>query len=171
MTAKEKAVLDTIAYAEGTLGASQNGYDIIVTFKTIVGWTPDTKIKHGNSEWKQKWGTKKDGTPAYSTAAGRYQFLGSTWISVNGKKNLPMTKDNQDKAALKLITNRLKNTNITIEGLNSQTTFNAFLNRISNIWASIPQSDGQGRYEGQKAKSATKLYEIFNKAYDIYKNQ
>ena len=166
MTTREKAILDVIAYAEGTLGASQNGYDIVVTFKKIVGWTEETKIIHGNGDWKQVFNSKGD----KSTAAGRYQFLGSTWIDINGKKNLPMTKNNQDNAALKLIDNKIKNTDITIEGIKDKTTFKALLNSISPTWASIPSSNGKGQYEGQNAKSADELYDVFVKALNIYNN-
>ena len=104
MTSIEKAILDVIAYAEGTLGASQNGYDIAFNFKKIIGWTKDTDIIHGNKDWATDF--KNDLT----TAAGRYQFIGSTWIGINGDKNVPMTKENQDNAAIKLVKRRLGQT-------------------------------------------------------------
>jgi muramidase (phage lysozyme) len=180
MTAKEKAILDVIAYSEGTLGASQNGYDIIVTFKKIVGWTPDTNIIHGNNDWIQDFGSGK------STAAGRYQFLGSTWKSINGGKNVPMNKDNQDQACLKLINNRLKSKvidkrSVTIEELDKKESFDIFLQKCAPEWASLPltkdipskgKKAGNGYYSKQGGKhTSTKLFEIFTKAYNIYKNQ
>ena len=47
LTKLEKTILDTIAYYEGTLGKSQNGFDILFgPNKIINGWTPNTTIRH-----------------------------------------------------------------------------------------------------------------------------
>ena len=83
MTNEEKAILDTKAYAEGTLGVSQNANDVVVTFKTINGWTENTNIAHGDGDWLQKVNSS-----IKSSAAGRYQFLGSTWKSLHGETPL-----------------------------------------------------------------------------------
>lgn len=182
MTKEEKAILDTIAYAEGTLGVSQNGYDVVVTFKTIVGWTKDTKIVHGDSDWYQK--------AANSTAAGRYQFIGSTWKGswIGGTKtrkgqNVPMTKENQDAACLWLINNRLKSTAIdsrpvTISELTNRSKFDIFLQKCAPEWASLPltkdipdkgKKAGNGYFSGQGGKkTADELYGVFMKAYALY---
>ena len=45
-----KAMLDTIAYTEGTLGVSQNGYDILFNLYTITGWSPNCNFGHGGKE-------------------------------------------------------------------------------------------------------------------------
>src|ERR1017187_4328968 len=95
-TIGEKAFLDILAYAEGTYGVGTNqGYDVLLSTTTrenrlIKGWTPDTTINHQLAKWR---------VPSLnSNAAGRYQFIGSTWQGVFGT-NQPMTKDNQDYAA------------------------------------------------------------------------
>ena len=94
MTKEEKALLDTLAYCEGTLGVSNNGYDVVVGYNRIIaGWTKDTNIVHGGRDWYDK--------STNSTAAGRYQFVYDTWVG-NDKKNLPMTKENQDQRGLQL---------------------------------------------------------------------
>lgn len=177
LTKIEKALLDTIAYAEGTLGVSNNGYDVVVTFKLIQGWTKDTKIVHGNGDWYQK--------EADSTAAGRYQFKGSSWISINDDVNLPMTKDNQDAAAVKKIKKRLKQTfasseTLTIEEITTKEKFDIFLQKTCAEWASFPitktfiykgveKKAGNGFYSGQGGKkSAQELWEVFQLALSKY---
>jgi len=176
MTKTEKALLDTIAYAEGTLGVSNNGYDVVVTFKVINGWTEDTKIVHGDGDWVQKLSSSLS-----SSAAGRYQFLGSTWKGLNGNKNLPMTKDNQDVAALKLVNKRLKatgidNRSVSISELTDKAKFYIFLQKCAAEWASLPltkdyngKKAGNGYYGGQNShKTADELYGVFMQAYNLY---
>lgn len=181
LTKAEKSVLDTIAYAEGTLGVSNNGYDVIVTFKTINGWTKDTKIVHGGSDWLQKVGDSK------SAAAGRYQFLPDTWKSLNGGVNVPLTKDNQDNACINLIKKKLLDTksidsrSVTIEELpNDKSKFDIFLQKCAPTWASLPltkdviingvtKKAGNGFYSNQGGKkTAQELYDVFMLAYGKY---
>ncbi len=172
MTKHEKAFLDTIAYAEGTLGVSQNGYDVVVTFKTIVGWTENTNIIHGDGDWLQTYNSKG----GKSSAAGRYQFLGSTWKGgwVGGTKtkrgqNVAMTKDNQDIAALWLIKNARKVSDAEINDMANLDTFKTVIEKVRLEWASLPKPDGSGSYEGQGGnKSITELFEVFNKALALY---
>jgi len=59
MTKFEKALLDVIAFTEGTLGVSQNGYDVVVGFYRIIGWTEDTSIVHGEKRLGIKYHIKK----------------------------------------------------------------------------------------------------------------
>jgi len=187
MTNKEKALLDLIAYAEGTLGVSQNGYDVAVGYRIILGWDPNTKIVHGGSKWYHK--------QTNSTAAGRYQFKGSTWMGnwIGGTKkkegqNVPMTKENQDAAALWLIKNKLKSyyidkRDVTIEELDNKNKFNIALQKLASTWASLPLTKtvtikGVTRYVGSsyyandgvnKSKlTAEHLWEIYNKALNLY---
>lgn len=152
MTKIEKALLDTIAYAEGTLGVSNNGYDVVVTFKIINGWTEDTKIVHGDGDWRQK--------EVNSNAAGRYQFLGSTWkgLSIHNGKNVPLTKDNQDKAAIHYINYNLKlfKTNITISDITNKDNFTKFFNANKGTWTSFPR------------RGLDELFGIFNLALTKY---
>jgi len=130
MTKEEKALLDTLAFTEGTLGISNNGYDVVVGSKRIIaGWTKDTTIVHGGTSWYDK--------QTNSTAAGRYQFLFGTWIG-NKKINLPMTKENQDKRGLELINSALGNIDKTT--LISKTNFDLALTKMAKTWASIPVS-------------------------------
>ena len=187
MNKYEKAVLDLIAYTEGTLGVSQNGYDVAVGFYIILNWTPDTNITHGYKKWYNK--------ETNSTAAGRYQFNYPTWTGswVGGTENKPgpnkpMTKDNQDKAALYVIYRQLKKTGVDsrpvkLEELTNRDKFFIFLNKIAPKWSSIPLTKdiyrgdrlikaGRSYYSGDGVNntrhSANELFNIFKKTLALY---
>lgn len=178
MTKYEKSLLDVIAYTEGTIGLSQNGYDVTVNFYLINGWTPDTDIIHGLGDWYNK--------PTNSTAAGRYQFLGSTWTGnwIGGTKtkkgqNVPMTKDNQDIAAIWLIKNKR---NANIDTLDTKEKFFDVLQKIAPEWSSIPLTKtftkdgviykkGHTYYDKKNKKSKhtpDDLWVIYKKALSLY---
>lgn len=179
MNKYEKALLDLIAWAEGTLGVSQNGYDVVVDFYRIVGWTPDTDIVHGGYEWNMP-------SDSNSTAAGRYQFKFDTWKEVNGNKNVPMTKENQDKSAIKkakqrLTSNRIDKRPVNINELHIRSKFNIMMNKLSPEWASFPLSSditingelrkaGDSYHSGQakRGKTIDDFYAIYLKALDLY---
>jgi len=180
MTKEEKALLDTIAYCEGTLGVSNNGYDVIVTYKIIAGWTENTDIQHGGSNWYQK--------SANSNAAGRYQFLYTTWLGGTENKprpNLPMTKQNQDKRALEIINSVMKDIDKT--QLTNKSIFDKALNKLCKQWASIPvtadiidnypkpntlHKAGKSYYAGDGVNStkytSDKIFEIYKLALTKY---
>lgn len=134
VSSKRKALLDTIAYAEGTRGYSQDGYNVLYSYKTVSDCNrhPDKVICSG----------------AYcSSAAGRYQFLTKTW---NGLKLPNFRPENQTKGAMTLISWR-KGT--VPEGrAMTATEFANLMNKISYEWASLPP----GRY-GQPIKSMSAL--------------
>lgn len=154
MTRGEKAFLDVIAYAEGTLGISNNGYDVLVNpnpkkgAKIIKGWTVNTDIVHGLNKWLVTIGSVK------STAAGRYQFIGTTWVELNNNKNVPINKANQDKTAIKYAKRKLGNDfNFIFRDLKD---FQVAANKLIKIWDSF------------RVKSHAELYEIYVKAYNMY---
>ena len=156
MTRYEKAFLDTVAWAEGTLGVSNNGYDVLVNdnpslgSRIVVGWTPNTDIIHGLNSWKVTVGGVK------STAAGRYQFIGSTWIEMNNNVNAPITKENQDVSAIRQL-KRL---------LGSNYDFN-----ISNVnEMAIAKSKIKGTWSSFSVKTAGSLFEIYSLALGKYPN-
>lgn len=154
MTKGEKAFLEMIAYAEGTLGISNNGYDVLVNptphkgARVIKGWTEDTKITHGQQKWAVKIGN------VTSTAAGRYQITGPTWLELNNKDNVAINKKNQDAAAIKYARRKLGDTyNFIIQ---SESEFSKALTKLNKVWDSFNH------------KSHKELYEIYVKAYAKY---
>jgi LAS superfamily LD-carboxypeptidase LdcB/muramidase (phage lysozyme) len=136
LTIEQRAFLDLIAYCEGTIGRSANGYDLLFGgTKVMNGWeTNTTQIRHryvtdfGNyvatPSLKIQDPTWKSGG---STAAGRYQFLGWVWASETKKKfndeNAYMTKDNQDNLAWLFAEGRGMNNEKLKKGLTNESEF------------------------------------------------
>jgi muramidase (phage lysozyme) len=123
-----KALLDTIAWSEGTRGRGSDGYNVIVGYHYANDCTrhPNRLIRLSSS--------------LSSTAAGRYQFLYGTWSSLGYPTFQP---ENQDRAGLKLVTRR----GVSVpEGRPlSATEFSNALSRLSYEWASLPPNRyGQG---------------------------
>ena len=177
MTKHEKALLDLIAWAEGTLGVSQNGYDVTFNFYRIKGWTNNTDITHEG--WEFPFGNKT------TTAVGRYQFRLDTWKDIWGGKNKPLTKENQDEAALKLIQRRFNETDfesrkVSIYDLETRDKFDIMMNKLAREWASFVLSKdisyqnkryfkGRGFYDNQgKDKTVNDFYEIYKQALSKY---
>jgi muramidase (phage lysozyme) len=190
MTVYEKAMLDTLAYAEGTLGVSKNGYDVLVGFSTIIGWTPNTDIVHRcikptsnltEDKIKQKggkvcedpsWDTKQNNTTRddklNSTAAGRYQFLGSSWATTTENLNLgfnaPMTEENQNKAAIHAIKKKRKVTESElVSAYSSFSGFEVVRKKLQNEWTSFKRNDVSAK------KTPNDYWEVYKYAVNRYK--
>ncbi len=87
VTPFERALLDTIATTEGTKGVSQDGYNEYFTGALFSDCTHHPDVKHCSGN-------------LCSDAAGRYQFLFSTWQGLGFSTFYP---DNQDRGAMKLV--------------------------------------------------------------------
>lgn len=134
VSAKRKALLDTIAFAEGTRGHGQDGYNILYAYRTI-----DDCNRHPN---------RVICSGSYcSSAAGRYQFLNTTW---NGLGLPNFRPENQTRGAMTLISWR--KATIPADRAMSATEFANVMSKISYEWASLPP----GRY-GQPVKTMTQL--------------
>lgn len=134
VTSKRKALLDTIAYAEGTKGYSQDGYNVLFSFKTVSDCNshPNRVICSGSY---------------CSSAAGRYQFLNTTWKGLGLPNFRP---ENQTRGAMTLISWR--KATIPADRAMTATEFANVMDRISYEWASLPP----GRY-GQPIKTMSQL--------------
>ena len=187
MTNLEKTILDTISYFEGTLGKSQNGFDILFGGKKVMnGWTHDTtQIRHrcikpyGNVTKEviedagfticedQTWfGTTSTG--AGTTAAGRYQYLGYSWASTTEKLglgfNAPMSADNQNKAALRGVKLKRKVTEDELKkALTSIDNFKKVLEKLKNEWTSM-----KGALNKTYHKTVEMGWEFYKGAYEKY---
>jgi muramidase (phage lysozyme) len=118
-----KALLDTIAWSEGTAGRGSDGYNVIVGFQFATDCTrhPDRVVKLSKT--------------LTSSAAGRYQFLFDTWNSLGFGAFFP---ENQQKAGLKLVTRR--GVTVPADRAMTATEFSNALSRLSYEWASLPPS-------------------------------
>lgn len=120
--------LRMIAQAEGTYkDASSDPYRV-----AFGGSTFDDLSKHPNV---LRTFTQTDGKANKTSAAGAYQFLGSTWDDVAGKLGLQdFGPRSQDLAALELI-RRNGSLQDVLDG-----RFDAAVQRDGKTWASLPSS-------------------------------
>jgi muramidase (phage lysozyme) len=130
---KHRALLDTIAFTEGTRGHGNDGYNVTFAYHYFSSCArhPNLRICAGGY---------------CSTAAGRYQFLTTTW---NGLGLSNFGPANQDKGAMKLVGRR--GVTVPTGRAMTATEFTNAMNRLSYEWASLPP----GRY-GQPSYSMTR---------------
>jgi muramidase (phage lysozyme) len=166
-----KPLLDVIAYTEGTAGGNNNGYDVIVGYGNISGWTETYSKGHPNIK------VFIPKINASSSAAGRYQFLYSTWQGIAG--NLNFNKPNQDEAGWKLINDKSaakdafetakKQIQTNSIDFTQNSGFLTFLNKNYKVWASLPNAGGAAGYSGQGGNySPEQVYEVYIEAVKKY---
>ena len=123
VSATPKAMLDTIAFSEGTAGTcGSEGYSTGFGVHCFSSCT-----RHPGKVWS--------GGGYSSSAAGRYQFLSTTWSSLGYSTFSPR---NQDLGAVKLIANR--GVSLPTTRALSATEFSNAMRKMSNEWASLPFS-------------------------------
>lgn len=135
----EKGLHDSIAYAEGTEGRGQDGYNVGFAYKYF-----SSCAAHPN---------KKTCSGKYcSTAAGRYQFLKATWDAT--AKSIGATSfgpDAQEKGTQHLIT-KVRKVSVPSSRALTATEFSNAMKKLSYEWASLPP----GRY-GQPNRTAAAM--------------
>jgi len=140
-----RALLNAISDAEGTSGQPNNGYNTMFTGKQFNTLTDHPRLK-------------QSGGGHTSDAAGRYQFLSTTWDNyANGRD---MSPSNQDAVALELVAKK-QGVDIS-DGLSKDEVY-----KIGREWASIeggPNGIAGGSYSGQAKYSADRFLEMY-KAY------
>jgi muramidase (phage lysozyme) len=129
----ERALLDTIAFTEGTRGRGKDGYNVTFNYHYFDSCAehPNMKICVGN---------------LCSTAAGRYQFLYKTYVGLSLPNFWP---EQQELGALELINRRgveLPQVPMTA------TEFANALDKLSYEWSSLPP----GRY-GTPRRTASEI--------------
>jgi muramidase (phage lysozyme) len=120
-----RAFLDTLAYAEGTGGYPNTGYNTMFTGKQFAGYKDHPRKIQVSGKYR-------------SDAAGRYQFLSTTW---DGLGLTDFSPANQDKGALKLLAPHVLT---AIDKGDFATAFHG----ARKTWASLP-----GAGYGQPEKS------------------
>ncbi len=125
----QKALHDSIAYAEGTEGRGKDGYNVGFAYRMFSSCArhPNMRTCSGS---------------LCSTAAGRYQFLKRTWDSTaRAIGSSSFEPDNQEKGAQYLIT-KVRRVTIPSTRALSATEFSNAMKKLSWEWASLPP----GRY-------------------------
>lgn len=156
-----RAMLDTIAFAEGTRG---NGdYNRVVNGRVIGPYDRSRPYDAGLVGQRNVQVSNLRNHPNLlvqvnpglrSTAAGRYQFLSGTWRGLNMPDFSPRS---QDLAAIKLMQRRGM-----IEPL-LRGDFATAIHRGAPEWASLPTASG-GSYYGQGSKSLSSLRNVYGTA-------
>lgn len=124
------AFLDMLAVSEGTAGHGDDGYNVLVGGDLFHGYDrhPNVLVTLNSKGLK-------------STAAGRYQFLHRTWVSLQAKLGLAdFSPRNQDLAAIELIRERHALDDVEAG------RFDAAVAKCAPIWASLPGA-GYGQHE------------------------
>lgn len=138
-----KAWLDTIAWCEGTSGAQ--GYSTQFTGTTFSGTAGHPReLKCSGS--------------LCSDAAGRYQYLSTTWDGLGLPDFSPV---NQDKGAVMLLQNR----GALADAERGEAGVEAVCQKISYEWASIPPY----RYAGQGTKDVGQIKDYYRQKLAAYK--
>ena len=133
--ANVRAFLDMIAYAEGTAGHGEDGYNILYGYGTF-----DSYADHPRQYIPFRQTT--------TSAAGRYQILARTWDGLQRKLRLPdFSPQSQDAAAVELIRERG-----ALADVQAGRTARA-IGKVAKVWASLP---GAG-YNQPERKLATLL--------------
>ncbi|MGE0404500.1 MAG: SH3 domain-containing protein [Kofleriaceae bacterium] len=143
ITSYQKALHDAIAYAEGTRGYSQDGYNVMFSFRLASSCSshPNQCIRFGGT---------------CSTAAGRYQFLTNTWRSVANARNLTSFEpENQERGAAYLISTT-RRVSVPQDRPMTAAEFSNAMSKLSYEWASLPP----GRY-GQPSKTSSQMRSMY----------
>lgn len=134
-----RAFLEVVAFAEGAT------YDILFGGKKFTDFSrhPDIVVPFGQT---------------FSTAAGRYQFLTTTWEEAALACNLQdFSPASQDRAAIWLLETR----GVAPHLLNCEFALATY--KAAPIWASLPDRDGNSFY-GQPVKKLEELKLIYLQA-------
>ncbi len=152
ITLKRRALLNTIRFAEGTWKEGE-----AVGYRTLYGGeTFNDMSRHPNRTVIKKYS---------SAAAGAYQIIPSTWISVSNELRLPNFKPlHQDQAALHLVSKRGALLEVDTRGLTSLA-----ISRLAKEWASFPNMFGESEYN-QPVKSHEELLKFYTKNLQDLKN-
>lgn len=171
-----KAFLDMIAAAEGTsnvntpCGNANNGYGSLYRCFAQPERVFSNYSDHPRKEFYTPWGSLSD-------AAGRYQFLASTWNDVKRQLGLPdFSPASQDRGAANyLLKFRYAYNTVQKIGADQEWIFRQALDKVACEWASIPKArdSAYAKYGGchdQPIHAPADLWHVYKEAYKIYAN-
>lgn len=139
----QKALHDSIAWAEGTRSYSKDGYNVMFSFQLMNSCNvhPNRCISFGSS---------------CSTAAGRYQFLTTTWNAVKSANGLSSFEPENQEIGAKYLVNTTRHVTVPSGRAMTASEFSNAMSKLSWEWASLPP----GRY-GQPNKSASQMRNMY----------
>lgn len=169
--AEIRAMLETIAYSEGTRsdrGGKEYG-TIVYGVITKAPHNPDWVGKRSNNLaitnfsrypdvlvlWRESRPKESD---SYSSAVGRYQFLRKTWTWMAGYGLKDFSPGSQDLAAIMLMQYR------GMIGPLLTGDVETAIHNGSGEWASLPKKSGGGSYAGQQAHAVGTLKQVYQTA-------
>lgn len=137
----ERAFLDMVAYAEGTAGRGDDGYNILFGYGRFDSYAdhPRIYVPFGDTT---------------TSAAGRYQILARTWDGVRGRLGLPdFSPASQDAAAIELIRERGALNDVRAGRVTTA------IEKVRKVWASLP-----GAGYGQPERRLSSLLDAYASA-------
>lgn len=149
-----RALLNTIAYAEGTINQPNDGYN------THFGYDQTKDLSAHPAIIKRGGGYASD-------AFGRYQFISPTWARIGGavkpyngkpfKSGMDMSPRNQDKGA-KILSEEV---GVTLQVLKKEGFSRQVSAALSPVWASVPNLSGASAY-GQPVRKYEELKNFYD---------
>ena len=153
------ALRDTIAYAEGTWNAQTGcpNYNYRFGDNAASGGSLDVTQPHPLTVIRSPWGGRYA-----SNASGAYQYLDSTWREMNNGINAVMSPENQDRALLKLLQQRVR--------YDFDRPFDQQVHLLAPTWASFPTRYGLSYY-GQPVVPVSVLINFYNQRLSVHQQQ
>jgi len=155
------AFLDTVAWSEigpQLLAKSDSGYDV------VVGSTPSNPHLLQSYADHPRQLISLGNLGIKSDAAGRYQFLSTTWDPLARHLGLAdFSPANQDRAAIELLRECGALPHVLAGGWLAANEITTAIARAAPIWASLP-----GNTYGQHQNKLTNLLTEFAHALDVY---
>ncbi|MEK6900225.1 MAG: SUMF1/EgtB/PvdO family nonheme iron enzyme, partial [Nanoarchaeota archaeon] len=163
-TNEQKALLDTIAWSEGT----RNKYNIMYGGKEFTSYDD-----HPAATGEMPAGGITAGGFT-STAAGRYQFLHSTYdaLKSEGYFSNGFNSAEQDKAALEglIVKKRRMSQELLKSSVDNGNFDQIWGGELAKEWASFPsiEKSGSSYYSGQRAQKSSDLKNVFLSCLQFY---
>lgn len=185
-----KALMEVIAYCEGTMGLGKNGYDVLQQVPRtnqlafVNDWEENYQKGHpsnGSIWFKMPNSNKMEYVKLLSSASGRYQFIKETW-NKNSRNitNGLFSKDNQNLVTNETIKKRLGDDYNTFDYSirNDENGYYRVLTKLSPEWDSFPQGNSPYSYHTinfvkphlkQVCRNKPPLIkELYRRAYSFY---
>jgi len=150
MNANRKAFLFMIAFAEGTAGKGDDGYNVLFGGGLFHSYADHPRVRTYETHDE----FIRNGRKEYTTAAGRYQILARTFDHYRKLLGLnDFGKESQDAIALQMIRERRALADIDAG------RFDIAVTKMRTLWASLP-----GAGYGQRELALDKIRAVYVEA-------